>query len=229
MKATLVQVRPETADVTSFIFEPERPLERVAGQFLRYILPHANMDERRDDRYFTIASAPFEKYLQITTRFAKRPSTFKQALQKLAIGAEIQIDNQAEGEFVVTDFGKRYIFVAGGIGITPIRSILADANHNEQKITAQVLYGNHDEQILFKHELDSFAERNSKLNIEYITDREGMSGKLLESAVASTDEPHVYLSGPEPMVEALTLKVKKLGLDIGHIQTDFFTGYESDQ
>lgn len=224
MQATLLRVKPETKDIVSFIFKPEKPIEREAGQFLRYVLPHPNMDDRRDDRWFTLASAPFEGHIQITTRFARSPSSFKQALKKLRIGETVRID-EPQGEFVVTDLTKNYIFVAGGIGITPFRSILAEADHNGQKIKACVLYGNKDKEILFKDELDGFAQRNPDLTIEYITDPGGISISQLERAVKQTDNPYIYLSGPEPMVERLAVLVKRLGLDIGHIQTDFFPGY----
>lgn len=225
MKAALLRVKPETQDITSFIFEAERPIEREAGQFLRYVLPHPNMDERRDDRWFTVASAPYEGFIQVTTRFARRPSSFKQALKKLRVGETVQIDDP-QGEFVVTDLTKNYIFVAGGIGITPFRSILAEADHRGQHIKAHVLYGNKDKEILFKDELDSFAQRNPQLSIEYITDPGGINISQLQRAIKETNNPYIYLSGPEPMVERLAVMVKRLGLDIGHIQTDFFPGYE---
>jgi ferredoxin-NADP reductase len=228
MKAKLIKVSPETEDIASFIFEPERSFERLAGQFLRYVLPHTDMDDRHDDRYFTIASAPYEGYLQITTRFTKNPSSFKQTLRQLAVGAELHIDEQAEGDFVVTHLERNYIFVAGGIGITPFRAILTEAQHNGQKLKAQVLYGNHDKQILFKEELDDLAQQITNLHIDYVVGAGGITTEILKEAIESTDNPYVYLSGPGPMVEALAVTVKKLGLDIGHIQTDFFTGYNNN-
>ncbi|HJP96147.1 MAG TPA: FAD-dependent oxidoreductase [Candidatus Saccharimonadales bacterium] len=227
MKAKLIRVKPETDNIISFAFEPEEPIERVAGHFLRYVLPHPHMDNRRDDRYFTISSAPFEHFIQITTRFAPQSSSFKKALRQLSLGATIQVD-EPQGEFVVTDFKRNYIFVAGGMGITPFRSILAEANHNGQKIKAHVLYGSRDKDILFKDELDDFARHNPDLSIEYITDAKGITADRLTQVVEQVNDPYVYLSGPEPMVESLAVVVKKLGLDIGHIQTDFFTGYDSN-
>lgn len=227
MKAKLIQVQPETEDITSFIFEPERPVIRQAGQFLRYVLPHTAMDERSNDRYFTIASPPYKKYLQITTRFAEEPSSFKRALKRLPLGSGILIDEQPEGEFVVKDPSLNYIFVAGGIGITPFYAILAEAAHSGQTLSAHVLYGNNDKQILFKDELDSFVSKNSRLTIDYVTDSGGITKEQLKQAIDAIDNPYVYLSGPEPMVEALSVTVKKLEVGITHIQTDFFTGYDN--
>lgn len=224
MIAKLISKRPETEDIFSFIFEPERPIERAAGQFIRYVLPHPDTDNRGDDRWFTVSNAPFEGTIQITTRFAPRSSSFKRALNSLRIGEALKID-EPQGEFVITDLTKNYIFVAGGIGITPFHSILAEADHNNQKLKARVLYGNRDKEILFKKDLDGFVQRNPGLTIEYIVDQGGITAAQLEHAVRQTDNPYIYLSGPEPMVESLVVLVKRLGVDIGHIQTDFFTGY----
>ncbi len=66
----------------------------------------------------------------------------------LPVGAEIEADGP-EGDFVVTDPKRNYIFVAGGIGITPFRSILADADHNGHKLKVHLLYGNHDNRYPF--------------------------------------------------------------------------------
>ena len=226
MKARLIKTRPETNDISTFIFEPEKPIERKAGQFLRYVLPHENADDRGTDRYFTVASAPYEKFIQITTRFAEQSSSFKRALKQLPIGGEIQVDNEPEGEFVIKDFSRNYIFVVGGIGITPIRSILAEADHNGDHIKAHVLYGTDDDPILFKDDLDTFMQHNPDLHVEYIRDSRHTLQPYLQKAIDQTEEPYVYLTGPEPMVEAYGVIVKKMGLNIGHIQTDFFSGYE---
>ncbi|MGF7228601.1 MAG: FAD-dependent oxidoreductase [Candidatus Saccharibacteria bacterium] len=226
MKARLVKIRPETDNITSFILEPEKTVNRKAGQFLRYVLPHSHVDERGNDRYFTVASAPYEKYIQITTRFASQSSSFKQALKQLPIGGEIQVDSEPEGEFVITDFTRNYIFVVGGIGITPIRSILAEADHIGEHIKAHVLYGTDDEPILFKQDLDRFARNNPELHVEYVRDPKKNIERALQGVIKQVDEPYVYITGPEPMVESFAVIVKKMGLNIGHIQTDFFTGYD---
>lgn len=229
MKARLVKIRPETGNITSFIFEPEKPIDRSAGQFLRYVLPHSDVDDRGNDRFFTVASAPFEKYIQITTRLAQKPSSFKKALQNLPIGGEIQVDPEPQGEFIIKDFMRNYIFVVGGIGITPIRSILAEADHQGEHIKAHVLYGTDDDPILFKQDLDTFAQNNPDLHVNYVRDARQNMEQALQEAIKEADEPYVYITGPEPMVESFAVIVKKLGLNIGHIQTDFFPGYDNAQ
>src|SRR6266702_2228300 len=86
----LVGTRRETESIVSFLFEPESALYFQAGQYLRYTLPHPNPDARGVARSFTIASAPSEPLLRLTTRFSTLPSTFKQALSSMALGTVVE-------------------------------------------------------------------------------------------------------------------------------------------
>jgi len=117
MKFTLSAIQQEANDTFSFIFAPEQTLQWKAGQLLRYVLNHANPDDRGVERFFSIASAPHEKHVMVTTRFASKSSSFKKALRKLRPGDAIEA-HDLEGDFVVDDSEKTFVFIAGGIGIT---------------------------------------------------------------------------------------------------------------
>jgi ferredoxin-NADP reductase len=67
MKFTLSATKQEAKDTFSFIFAPEQPLQWKAGQLLRYVLDHPNPDDRGVERFFSIASAPHEKEVMLTT------------------------------------------------------------------------------------------------------------------------------------------------------------------
>src|SRR5260221_9168282 len=91
MKLKLIQKKQETSDCISFIFKAEEPLVWQPGQFLQYTLPHKTVDDRGEKRFFTIASAPFEQHIQVTTRFAlEKGSSFKNNLHQLEVGQEIE-------------------------------------------------------------------------------------------------------------------------------------------
>src|SRR3954452_285596 len=101
VKLKLTARKKESTDVVSFIFEPQEPLAWKAGQFLHYVLNHAPTDDRGSDRWFTIASAPFERHVMITTRFAsKHGSTFKKTLKALKPGDTIEVSD-LDGDFIV--------------------------------------------------------------------------------------------------------------------------------
>ena len=100
MKLKLAARKKESPGVESFIFKPEKPLVWKAGQFLHYVLNHSSTDDRGSDRWFTIASAPCEKHVMITTRFdSKRSSTFKKTLKALKPGDTIEISD-LDGDFI---------------------------------------------------------------------------------------------------------------------------------
>src|SRR5579862_1971887 len=114
MKLKLAAKKNESPGVVSFIFKPDGPLVWKAGQFLHYVLNHAATDDRGSDRWFTIASASYERNVMLTTRFApKQSSTFKKALKALKLGESIEISD-LDGDFTVGDPKKHYVFIAGG-------------------------------------------------------------------------------------------------------------------
>src|SRR5690348_2113469 len=92
MNLKLIEKKQETLDVVTFVFEPEAPLVWSAGQYIHYILRHDSADDRGEERWFTVSSAPYTKHPSITTRFApEHGSSFKAALAKLAVGDSIEM------------------------------------------------------------------------------------------------------------------------------------------
>src|SRR5580698_1955191 len=112
MKLKLTKIKSESPEVKSYIFKPSKPLVWTAGQYLHYLLHHESTDNRGSDRWFTIASAPFERHVMITTRLAHRKgSTFKDTLKALKIGESIEISDDVDGDFIVEDRNREYVFI----------------------------------------------------------------------------------------------------------------------
>jgi ferredoxin-NADP reductase len=225
MRLTLVEKRRETDDTKSFFFAGDSGLTWKAGQYIHYKLPHADPDARGIERYFSIASAPFEKRVRLTCRFAHRSSSFKKALDALPIGSEIEAD-PPEGDFCVDDLSKPLVFIAGGIGITPFRAILLDLEHRQQAFQIQLLYANRGEDAVFRGELDSLAKRRPSLRICYYIGDDRLDAKGIQRAAPELDPHRFYVSGPEPMVESFDKILKELGVPEKEIENDFFPGYE---
>lgn len=227
MKMKLIKKEPVAGDVVSFVFDPEQSVATKAGQYFHYILPHDSADDRGVERWFTNSAAPSEGSVRISTRLAgESGSSFKRALDGLEIGQEVEADGP-EGSFTVEDFSRNYVFVAGGIGITPIRSILAEAKYNDSPLKATLLYGNRNENIPFKDELDAIAAANPDVVINYLVDPERIDAALVKRYVDAADDPLVYVSGPEPMVKSLGEELKNLGVAEESIKLDDFPGYEA--
>jgi len=226
MKLILVDKRSETEDVTSFIFRSDAPLKWQAGQFLHYVLPHADPDDRGVTRYFTIASAPFEGQVMLTTRFApERGSSFKRALRQLPLGAAVDV-GEPDGDFIVGDPGHEHIFIAGGIGVTPFRAILLDLDHRELPINATLLYANRNPDFVYKAEMDRLAGRHPRLVVRYLVSPERVTQSSIRGVSADLAKPIFYVSGPEPFVDALGTMLTGLGVPDGQVKSDFFPGYD---
>src|SRR6185312_11327110 len=167
-----IRRQPEAIGVESFIFKPEGELAWKPGQYLHYVLHHLPTDDRGSDRWFTVASAPYEGEVMITTRLAtEHSSTFKKKLFALKVGKYIEI-SEVEGDFIIEDPKKQLVFIAGGIGVTPFHSMLKEADHAGEKLDVILLYSNRDADIPYKKEFDGFAARNSNLKIHYIINPE---------------------------------------------------------
>jgi ferredoxin-NADP reductase len=172
MKLILIAKRPETQGVMSFLFSSDAPLKWQAGQFLLYTLPHPDADDRGITRYFTIASAPFEGHVMLTTRLGgDRTSSFKRALGHLPLGATVDVA-EPEGDFVAGDPGDTHVLIAGGIGVTPFRAILLDLEHRGLPINATLLYANRTPEFVYKAEMDRLAARHSGLVVRYLVSPE---------------------------------------------------------
>jgi len=167
MKLKFTGYQPVKGNVVSFSFKPETPLSWQPGQYMHYVLPHPDSDDRGTERWFTNSAAPSEGKVMVSTRIDDaHGSSFKRALVALRPGDEVEADGP-EGDFTVEDESQQYIFVAGGIGITPFRSILTEAHAQGKQLNVDLLYANRDEDIPFKEQLESYAADNPNLIIEY--------------------------------------------------------------
>lgn len=216
MKLRLINKQQESEGVWSFFFEPAEPLGWIAGQSIRLELPRKSWGY--DERRFTISSAPHEGHVRITTRLSD--SEFKQALNQLDIGAALDGYN-VEGDFTWKESDRPKLFLAGGIGITPFRAMLAGRQHASRPLDATLLYASKDQPPVFLEELTAWAQQGLEL---HLTDKR-LGVDALTSLVPGWPGSLVYVSGPEPMVQDLSQQLKAAGLPPGQLKTDLFTGY----
>ncbi len=224
MKLTLQRRQQEISEVESFFWQADEPVNWKAGQYMVYDLPH-DADNRGTSRFFTISNAPFEGLLRNTTRFtSEHSSSFKSALRQLKVGDTIE-GKRVAGSFTIEDPTLDYVFIAGGIGITPFRSILLDLDHRNQPINAQLLYSNRDQNFVFKTELDIVAQKHSTFRPHYFVDPRRIDEATISELVPNLHQPIFMVSGPEPMVESFQTLLTGLGVPPDHIKRDDFPGY----
>jgi len=227
MVLTFFEKNQETKNVISFKFKSKEPINWKPGQYLFYTLPNDNPDNRGVTRYFTISSAPFEKDIMITTRISIPSSTFKKSLLDMKIGETIEASGP-DGDFIIDDHKMNYIFIAGGIGITPFRSILLELNHENKPINVQLLYANRDQDIVFKDELESLIEKSKNFKINYFISPNRINKKILSTMNSELITHNFFVSGPQPFVESYSQILKNIGIKKERIKLDHFPGYTSE-
>lgn len=225
------------SDQYDFVFLPERSVNYKAGQYMEFTLAHPGQDNRGIRRYFTLASAPSEIGLRIGVKFYPEASTFKQALLAMNTGDRI-VAAQLAGDFVLPkDPQKKLVFIAGGIGVTPFRSMIMDLlARNEHRSIALVYSNRTEEDITYRNIFDQ-AEKQLGIKTVYALSeidkirpdwpgvRGMVTGELLAKEIPDYRERTFYLSGPHGMVSAFEKTLKKMGVPNRQIKIDFFPGF----
>jgi len=235
MKAKLDHIVHEnhSKTINSFWFEPERPLDYIAGQFIEMTLPHDQPDDRGIKHWFTVSSSPSEAPLiSITTKFSTPSSTFKSTLGNLKPGDVVTISDPM-GDFVLPkDTTIPLVFVAGGIGITPFHSIIKWLHDTKQSRDITLLYAAAKEsELVFLKLFEDYGMKRYILLSKPDTPWSGLSGQLSGQRIIEltkpTDNSLIFVSGPEKMVEDLQEQLKNIGIDKSRLVGDFFPGYNS--
>jgi ferredoxin-NADP reductase len=217
----IYQGKQKTAtNIYTFLFQPKTKVRYIAGQFIELKIPHKNPDERGDKHWFTLSSSPTDEFLSITTKIINESSSFKSALSKLKPGTELEMAAPM-GDFVLPkDKSIPLFFVAGGIGCTPYHSIIKFLQDTGEKRDIQLLYGaNSIDEVAFKELFAGYLGKDFQVTLDR------MDADIILKTLKDSDNGHIYLSGPEPMVEKLYEDIKKEGFSAHRLHTDYFPGY----
>lgn len=212
----LVKSYSEAGNIKTFVFEAGDATWQP-GQYQTYVLPQIEND-KAGKRFFTIASAPHEQEIHISTRVSD--SEFKQKLNSLQPGDTIEASGIA-GDFI-WDSNDQVVLVAAGIGVTPYRSMLLERSINGNPLNATLLYFGRDEDFAFKSELDRLKAEHPELAVHYIVGQPVTVETILAYAPQSTEQT-VYMSGPEAMVDSVGDDLTTRGVTL---KQDWFPGYD---
>lgn len=216
-KLKFVKSYDEIDNIRTFVFEAG-DATWAPGQFQQYDFADQSGEEHDWRHFFTIASAPSEGEIHITTRLSG--SDYKNKLAALSPGDEIDA-HHIEGDFTWGG-DDDVVFVAGGIGVTPYRSILLERAAQGKSLNAHVLYYGRDENFAFRAELDGLAASHPELKVDYIVGQNISAETILGHAPDAANKT-VYLSGPEAMVDAVGEALTKQGIGL---KQDWFPGYD---
>jgi ferredoxin-NADP reductase len=219
-------IAPATA---SFRFKKPPGFVYAAGQFA---LLSIGTREGEQTKTFTLSSAPRDPHLEITTRLTG--SAFKDALLALRPGDPVRLSGPS-GSMVAPVDAERIAFLAGGVGVTPARSIIRDSVQRAAGRELVLFYGNRDEDsIPFGAEFDGYAAADSRIRVVHVLERPGPAwtgetGYITASVVRRHVDPldgwRFFVSGPPAMIEPMRLVVADLAVPDERLAFESFAGY----
>lgn len=219
-----------------FAFIPPQQIAFIPGQYMEWTLPHKGADSRGNRRYFSIGSSPTEKELLLGVKFYNPSSSYKKVLANMQKGDEI-IAAQLAGDFVLPKkLDTPLVFIAGGVGIVPFRSMIKYIVDKNLKANIILLYANRTAEEIVFTETFTEAETHGIKTIYTLTniDRvpqnwQGEKGyitaDMIQRKIPDFKNRMFYLSGPQLMIERYHQILTDMGISRSHIKQDFFPGY----
>ena len=236
MKTNVKLIKSETvADGTmAFHFAKPPGFEFRAGQYGDFtLIDPAQTDAEGNTRTFSMMQAPFESDLVVATRM--RDTAYKRVLKDLPVGTEIAID-APYGDFTLHKTESTpAVFIIGGIGVTPVRSMIAQATFDKTGHTITLLHASRTPADLpLKQDFAQLARDNPHFTYVMTVDeapddwqgeRGHVTAEMVKKYVPDLGKPIYYLSGPEGMVKAMRKLLVDLKVNEDNIRTEEFTGY----
>jgi ferredoxin-NADP reductase len=236
-KVKLKDRQEVAAGTIAFHFEKPEGFSYQAGQCGDFTLVNPpETDAEGNTRAFTLASAPYEGDLMVATRM--RDSAFKRVLKTMAIGTEVSLDAPSGSLTLHNDARLPAVFLTGGIGVTPVRSIVLQATHDKLPHKIVLFDSNRrPEDSVFQDELADAQKGNPNFTlVGTMTEMEksnktwnGETGfvtkEMLMKSVKDLHLPIFYISGPPTMVAAMRKILDDSGVKDDKIRTEEFSGY----
>lgn len=233
LKVKFTEKITRTPAITSFRFIPSEKIEFSPGQFMRVIFDESNKDNRQLNKYLSFSSSPQKPYIEVTKRLSE--SEFSKRLSGLRSGEDVLIQAPLGNIIFLKQYNK-IAFLIGGIGITPVISIIEYICEKKLNTDVFLFYSNRkEEDIAFRKELDFWQRNNKNIKIIYtITDCApkddtcvpGFIDKnLLKQKSIDFIERIIFIYGPPGMVTAMKGLCFDFGCDKEKVKTENFIGY----
>jgi ferredoxin-NADP reductase len=230
--------REEVAEGTmAYYFDKPPDFQFKPGQYLDCsLIDPSETDHEGNIRSFSIASAPAEEHLMVATRM--RDTAFKRVLKRTAIGSQLKIDGPLGSFTLHSSKSRSAVFLAGGIGITPFRSMIVKAAREPLANRIALFYSNRrPEDSAFLQELQQIGSENQNYQIIAVMTEMEKSKRLWNGETGLVDkamiarfvpdlaEPIYYIAGPPPMVAAMKETLTGAGMNEDDIRSEDFAGY----
>ncbi len=231
----LARIFQETPDVKTFrLVNPDGgalPFEHIAGQYINLKL---TIDGKRVNRSYTIASSPTRNaYVEISVKKAQNGYGSKHLHETWREGQLVSVAAPAGKFFFAGHESQRIVLIAGGIGITPMMSVvrsLTDRGWTGEMYLAFSVRKRVD--VVFAHELEDLQARHQNLHVlvtltndpevEWSGARGQLTAEMLAAFVPSFTRGPVMMCGPGPMMNGMRKMLVGMGVPDGEITQEEF-------
>jgi ferredoxin-NADP reductase len=230
--------RREVAERTyAFSLEKPKGFRFRPGQYISVVLENpAHVDPQGNGRDFSIASAPHEDEILVATRL--RDSSLKHDLVSLPLQSIINLEGPFGGFTLHNNATRPAVLLAGGIGVTPFRSMVFHAARERLGHRIVLFYSNHrPEDAPFLDELQALEKESSNYRFvgtmtamerssrNWHAERGRLSRAMLLNHLQGLVDPIFYAAGPPGMVSGAQVLLREMGIDDDNIRTEEFPGY----
>lgn len=234
VRLQLQEIQRVSDRVYNYVFRPDRQFKYLPGQYMEWTLAGVPYDSRGNRRSLTIASSPTETSIQIGLKYHTPPSAYKTTFASLKPGDTVYA-SQLQGDFTLNGNERsKLAFIAGGIGITPFRSMIKYLTDTKQRCDIILLYVVPDAaEFAYVRDLKAAATVGIRTipivtNLDYQADgvvTAKLNAKTISQLIPDYAERLFYISGPNTMVDATKGYLTDLRVPLTSIRTDHFSGY----
>lgn len=233
LRGKLTERIKRTPSIESFRFITDEKLDFTPGQFIQVIFDENNLSNKELNKYLSFSSSPSRQYFEVTKRLSQ--SKFSEKLSRLSIGSQVLFKAPMGSCVFREDYG-RIGFLIGGIGITPVISIIEFIAERGLNTDVVLLYSNRtEEEIAFLKELNEWQKANTNIKVVYtVTDCKPKDAICIEGRINKSifldnfKEPGqrvFFIFGPPKMVEAMESLCLEAGVLLDNLKTESFVGY----
>lgn len=223
----VAKITQETHDTKTFRFafpsNGSLPITHTAGQYLNITLP---IEGKRVKRSYTISSPPTRSgYFEITVKRTKDGYASHYLHDKVKEGDRLHISAPA-GKFVFAGHeSDRVVLIAGGVGITPMMSVIRSLADRDWTGNIHLLYSVRTRSdVIFGDELAELAAMNPRLRLHIIYSSESghITRETIDAAVPDLRRGPILVCGPAPMMTSMRALLVGMGVPDAEVLEEAF-------
>ncbi|MDF7807412.1 FAD-dependent oxidoreductase [Pontiellaceae bacterium B12219] len=209
---TVSRIDHEYDQTYSYWLKPTDEVNFVAGQYFHLVAPEESIS-KATARHMSVASSPLDDELLFSMSVASQ-SQFKKRFSEVSVGDEVRIFH-VDGEFTLDEIpeGAELVFVAGGIGITPFRSLIRDIELRKLNYSWSLIHVGRN--YLYKKDFETYQSPQIHITRKDVPE-------VVERTVREHPEAYYFVSGSERFIEGMADRFVEQGIDRAKIRQENF-------